>query len=263
MKAIKFIATAAAAALLFISCGDKTPEVDVAAEVDAISARVQEAYQNGGDSAVIDILKEEYDKHHDDSVGLIVFSSLMFEITPEEFDGYLAGASDLVKENEDVQRYAALMESVKKTGVGSKFVDFEGKTPAGEPIKLSDYVGKGKVVLVDFWASWCGPCMMAIPHVKEVCDTYGPKGLQVLGVAVWDGDNSESLKRMQEKEMTWPQIFCGEERTATDSYGIFGIPTIIIFNPDGTIAARGNYSREELISEVEKALGLASEKEAE
>ncbi len=261
MKATKFIVIASAAVIMLISCAHQAPAVDVNAEVEAISARVDEAYQNGDEAAVLDILKEEYDKHAKDSVGLIVFTSMMYELTPEEFDGYLAKASDLVKEDEHVKAYASSLEQIKKTAPGSKFVDFEGKTPAGDPVRLSDFVGKGKVVLADFWASWCGPCMRAIPHVKEALETYGPKGLEVIGVAVWDGDNSASRQRMEEKGMTWPQIFCGDDKTPTELYGISGIPTLIIFSPDGTIAARGHFDRDELIAEVEKALAAAKEAE--
>ena len=255
MKAIKLIVIASAAVIMLISCAHQAPAVDVDAEVEAISARVDEAYQNGDEAAVMDILKEEYGKHAKDSVGLIVFTSMMYELTPEEFDDYLAKASDLVREDDHVKAYAAALAQVKKTAAGSKFVDFEGKTPAGDPVRLSDYVGKGKVVLADFWASWCGPCMRAIPHVKEALETYGPKGLEVIGVAVWDGDNSASRQRMEEKGMTWPQIFCGDDKTPTDSYGILGIPTMILFAPDGTIYKREGLRGEATYKSVAEALG--------
>ncbi len=119
-----------------------------------------------------------------------------------------------------------------------QFKDFTGTTPDGKSVKLSDYVGKGSYALVDFWASWCGPCRREMPNIKEIHSTYAPKGLTVVSVAVWDGDNSTSRDAISEIGMTWNQIFTGEDTTPTDIYGIEAIPHIIIFGPDGKILAR-------------------------
>ena len=74
----------------------------------------------------------------------------------------------------------------------------------------------------------------------------------MLGVAVWEtnGDNTKSAERMKEKEMTWPQIFVGDDKTPTDVYGITGIPTMILFAPDGTIYKRGEELRGEKMMET-------------
>ena len=147
-------------------------------------------------------------------------------------------------------------EAELATAEGQPFVDFAGKTPEGADVKLSDYVGKGKWVLTDFWASWCGPCMREIPNIQKVYETFEGDDFMMLGIAVWDGDNTESVKRMEEKEMKWHQIFVGEDKTPTDSYGIVGIPTMILFAPDGTIYKRGDALRGEgMITSVAEALG--------
>ena len=119
---------------------------------------------------------------------------------------------------------------------GDKFADFaveyEGKTT-----RLSDYVGKGQYVLVDFWASWCGPCRREIPNLIAAYNKYKDRGLQVLGIAAWDKPE-DTKKAIAEENIPYPQII-NSQKIATDVYGINGIPEIILFSPDGTILARG------------------------
>ena len=102
--------------------------------------------------------------------------------------------------------------------------------------KLSDYAGKGKYTLVDFWASWCGPCIRETKVLKEIYEEYGPKGLDVLGVAVWD-EPANTLKAIEQHQLPWPQII-NAQTIPTDLYGIAGIPCIILFDPEGNIVSR-------------------------
>ncbi|ADV44932.1 TlpA disulfide reductase family protein [Bacteroides helcogenes] len=126
----------------------------------------------------------------------------------------------------------------QNTAIGKMFADFtiENGTLDGKKVSLSNYVGKGKYILVDFWASWCGPCRAEIPNIKKAYEKYKGKNFDVLSVAVWDERNA-TLKAIKEEKLQWNQIIDGGD-IPTEIYGIEGIPTIILFAPDGTVAAR-------------------------
>lgn len=134
---------------------------------------------------------------------------------------------------------------------GDMFKDFEAEYE-GQVSRLSDYVGKGQYVLVDFWASWCQPCRMEIPNLKAAYDKYGDKGLVVLGVAAWDQPEN-TLKAIDEDGIEYPQIL-NTQAEGTKVYGIKGIPHIILFGPDGTLLKRGLRGEgiEQALSEILK-----------
>ncbi|MBP3228907.1 MAG: TlpA family protein disulfide reductase [Bacteroidaceae bacterium] len=121
--------------------------------------------------------------------------------------------------------------------VGQHFRDFDGKQPDGTPARLSDFVGRGQYVLVDFWASWCGPCRREIPNLITAYERYRERGLVVLGVAV-DDEPDATLAAIAQMQIPYPQLI-DAGHTPYDLYGFGGIPHLILFTPDGTILARG------------------------
>ena len=127
-------------------------------------------------------------------------------------------------------------ENEKKTDVGNMFVDFEVEYE-GNITHLSDYVGKGKYVLVDFWASWCGPCCAEIPFLKDVWEKYKGDNFEVVGVPSWD-EPEKTLKAIKKYGIEYPQMI-NAQKAGTTAYGITSIPEIILFAPDGKILARG------------------------
>lgn len=106
----------------------------------------------------------------------------------------------------------------------------------GKTVKLSDYVGKGDYVVLDFFASWCGPCRREMPTLKGIYEKYNGKGLKVVGLAVWD-EPADTKKCVKELALPWT-IIDNAQSEATEIYGVSGIPHIIVFAPDGTILAR-------------------------
>ena len=160
-------------------------------------------------------------------------------LTPKQLMPFIYACGNNVKADFRVQMLTKELEqalALPSTDVGDKFVDFiveyEGKTT-----RLSDYVGRGQYVLVDFWASWCAPCRAEIPNLIAAYNNFHDKNLLVLGIAAWDKPE-DTLKAIEEEYIPYPQIL-NSGHIATDLYGIYGIPEIILFAPDGTILARG------------------------
>lgn len=126
------------------------------------------------------------------------------------------------------------------TQPGKMFVDFGGFTLDGKPVRLSDYVGKGKYVLIDFWASWCGPCKKEMPNIMALNKQYGDMPFVVLGINI--GDTEDKFKAtVAELGIDLPQIFVPKNNAenAPVLYNIETIPHTILFAPDGTILKRG------------------------
>ena len=191
-------------------------------------------------------------EHPNDAIGLIALQNLlgMEDVNVAKAEALLQQAGDRLRAEESITKMVARLRRVEATQAGAQFVDFEGVDDANKAVRLSDYVGKGHYVLVDFWASWCGPCRREIAHLKKVRDAYTDKGLVILGTVVWD-EMEDHLKAMKELEITWPQIFNKTE--ATELYGIAGIPQIILFDPAGKIVAR-DLRGEEINKLLDKAL---------
>lgn len=155
-----------------------------------------------------------------------------------QFDSLYNVAGEVVRADSRVVKEKQRYENLEKTSAGKMFTDFTICHGAadGSAVSLSDYVGRGKYVLVDFWASWCGPCRGEIPNLAEIYKKYKGDRFEIVGVAVWD-ERADTEKAMTELPITWPVVY-DAQRIPTDLYGINGIPQIILFGPDGTIVAR-------------------------
>ncbi|MBQ5731395.1 MAG: TlpA family protein disulfide reductase, partial [Bacteroidaceae bacterium] len=171
-----------------------------------------------------------------------ILGAYVFAMTSGEYNSIadLDSAAANIKYANNFKQVTEQRESLKAleaTKEGAMFTDFAGKNIDGTPAKLSDYVGKGKYVLVDFWASWCGPCRGEIPNLVELHKKFGGDKFTVLGVNVWDQE-AEFKKALESEKINYPQLYASDNHDATTIYGIKGIPQIMLFGPDGTIVKR-------------------------
>ena len=219
---------------------------------DKAKEEAQEKIVNEFYGKIKPLAEADLKEHSNDAIGLIALQTLlgMEDVNVAKAEALLQQAGDRLRAEESITKMVERLRRVEATQAGAQFVDFEGVDDANKAVRLSDYVGKGHYVLVDFWASWCGPCRREIAHLKKVRDAYTDKGLVILGTVVWD-EMEDHLKAMKELEITWPQIFNKTE--ATELYGIAGIPQIILFDPAGKIVAR-DLRGEEINKLLDKAL---------
>ncbi|MDH6356062.1 thiol-disulfide isomerase/thioredoxin [Dysgonomonas sp. PH5-45] len=138
--------------------------------------------------------------------------------------------------------------------VGASYIDLKGQTPDGKTIALSDYVGKNKLVLIDFWASWCGPCVKEMPSVVDVYAKYKGKGLEIVGISL-DEKKEDWTAALSKLNMTWPQMsdLKGWNSMLSIPYGVESIPHTLLIGKDGKVVAK-NLRGEELQNKIDELL---------
>ena len=137
-----------------------------------------------------------------------------------------------------IEKAKQLLATYDKRAPGTKFKDMTMNDMDGKEVTLSQWAGKGNYVLVDFWASWCGPCRQEMPNVVVNYEKYHAKGFEIVGVS-FDQNKEPWVKAVQTMGLRWPQMsdLKGWQCAASDLYGIRSIPASVLIDPQGTIIA--------------------------
>ena len=145
---------------------------------------------------------------------------------------------------------------------GQMAPDFELEALDGKKVKLSDF--RGKAVLLNFWATWCGPCKIEMPWFVELQKEYGPQGFQIVGVAMDDAGTEEIAKFAQQMGVNYP-VLLGKESVGQSYGGVGVLPTTFFIDRDGKLVARefGLQSRSVFVDHIKEALSGAQPVQAQ
>ena len=194
---------------------------------------------------MIETTKAGINKNITNPVGIHLLKQNYYYLEVPDLDPLLPQIPAAYENDEVILKIKGNVEKMKATAVGQKFTDFEMLTPEGKAVKLSDYAGKGKVVLVDFWASWCGPCRREMPNLVEAYAKYKNKNFEIVGVSL-DQSGEAWKEAIGKLNITWPQMSDLKYWNCEGAklYAISSIPHIVLIDGEGTIIARGLHGDE-------------------
>lgn len=186
-----------------------------------------------------DDLTDKFIRKNKDKVAaaLVISDRIVSYGTPEQVKTYYAVLSPEVQKSVYGKQLKEAIDLNDKTAVGVTAPEFSQTDVNGKVVKLSDY--KGKYVLVDFWASWCGPCRKENPNVVQAYKTYHGKGFEVLGISLDDKKNLWE-KAIEKDGLTWTHVsdLKGWKNDVAVLYGVKLVPTNYLIGPDGKIVAK-------------------------
>lgn len=164
------------------------------------------------------------------------FQGMYVSLTVDEIDQLVGFMEKEWKGTKKMDEFKEVARIAKKTAIGVKYQDLQLTDLNGNKVNLSKYIKKGEYVMLEFWASWCGPCRAEIPHIKHVNEKYKNKGFKILSISI-DEREQDWKKAMKEEGMDWIQLNdrLGFKGTACKTYNIGGVPYCLLLDKEGRI----------------------------
>jgi len=175
---------------------------------------------------------------------VLALRNTFYKLDTEQLEAALTRLDAPLHEMEEYKYMYGKLEHMKAVAIGKKYTDFALETPEGDLLKVSD-VHQGNVLLIDFWASWCGPCRRANPEVVEIYNDYHDAGFEILGVSL-DRDSASWVKAIADDNLTWKHISDLKywNSAGAELYGVPAIPHTVLINKDGIIIAKNLHGEE-------------------
>jgi peroxiredoxin len=241
-----------AAKSLTFAADQSDPDQELQAIVKSVGAKAQAGKATEADYAEelkqFDALLAKHAGEKTDAVAKIAYMKAMLyaQVLQDETKGDALfkqmemdfADTTFVKKIKESQENAAKAEALNaQLAPGKQFPDFAVQDVDGKPLSIANY--KGKVVMLDFWATWCGPCVGEVPNVVAAYKKYHDQGFEVIGVSL-DEDKQKMLDFTKQHEMVWPQYFDGQGwgNKLAEQYGVHSIPATFLLDGTGKIIAR-------------------------
>ena len=242
-----------------------TPANDAAEAYTAASRALITEYR---DAATTDqrreAIEEEFEQltrtsveaNRDNFFGVMLMPNMAYELSGQELLDEIAKFPAEMQQTDALMRLKENAEQKMKTDIGQPFIDIAQPNADGEQVSLESVVRNpaNKYVLLDFWASWCGPCMGEVPHLKKTYDEFRKKGFEIYGVS-FDEDRGDWLGAVEQNDMNWLHVseVKGFDNQAAKDYAIQGIPSNFLIDGQGTIVAK-NLRGEALYEKISELL---------
>lgn len=194
--------------------------------------------------ALMSVQKKFIQEHPETFGSLFLLSRMENMYTAADFEAAFKHLGDAYKQTAIAQRIAKRIDFLSPTAIGKPAVQFIKNDKDGKQVNLADY--KGKIVLLDFWGSWCGPCRASHPHLKELYSQYKSKGFEIIAIAAETAKTPQEqrekwLAAIQKDGISWVHILNNEDKATQDlvkEYRVTAFPTKIVLGKDGKILLR-------------------------